>query len=113
MIADRMRWGKRSKAKQGKLVASPQSDYGFRYYETRVANIPTPVDTRYAPCGSSLARSARSRGGRKGDRHSIPCSSVAHDLWDTDGRLPQTRYPSSFKRGEVMIPSRIRRQGLS
>jgi site-specific DNA recombinase len=31
MIADRMRRGKRSKAKQGKLVASPQSDYGFRY----------------------------------------------------------------------------------
>ena len=24
MIADRVRWGKRSKAKQGKLVASPQ-----------------------------------------------------------------------------------------
>jgi len=35
MIADRMRRGKRSKAKQGKLVASPQSDYGFRYNETR------------------------------------------------------------------------------
>jgi len=31
MIADRMRRGKRSKAKQGKLVASPQSDYGFCY----------------------------------------------------------------------------------
>src|SRR5215208_1063546 len=42
MIADRMRWGKRSKAKQGKLVASPQSDYGFRYNETRVVNNPTP-----------------------------------------------------------------------
>ena len=35
MIADRMRRGKRSKAKQGKLIASPQSDYGFRYNETR------------------------------------------------------------------------------
>jgi len=35
MIADRMRRGKRSKAKQGKLVASPQSDYGFRYNEAR------------------------------------------------------------------------------
>jgi site-specific DNA recombinase len=35
MIADRMRRGKRSKAKQGKLVASPQSDYGFRYNEVR------------------------------------------------------------------------------
>jgi hypothetical protein len=48
MIADRMRWGKRSKAKQGKqgkLVASPQSDYGFRYNEIRVINTPTPVDT--------------------------------------------------------------------
>ena len=30
MIADRMRRGKRSKAKQDELVASPQSDYGFR-----------------------------------------------------------------------------------
>ena len=44
MIADRMRWGKRSKAKQGKLVASPQSDYGFRYNETRIINTPTVVD---------------------------------------------------------------------
>src|SRR5918998_492454 len=35
LIADRMRRGKRSKAKQGKLVASPQSDYGFRYNEAR------------------------------------------------------------------------------
>src|ERR687893_2057843 len=35
MIADRMRRGKRSKAKQGKLVASPQSDYGFHYNEAR------------------------------------------------------------------------------
>src|ERR671932_543761 len=35
MIADRMRRGKRSKAKQGKLVASPQSDYGFSYNEAR------------------------------------------------------------------------------
>lgn len=35
MIADRMRRGKRSKAKQGKLVAAPQSDYGFRYNEAR------------------------------------------------------------------------------
>lgn len=35
MIADRMRRGKRSKAKQGKLVACPQSDYGFRYNEAR------------------------------------------------------------------------------
>src|SRR5215218_4288842 len=35
MIADRMRRGKRSKAKQGKLVASPQSDYGFRYNQAR------------------------------------------------------------------------------
>jgi site-specific DNA recombinase len=35
MIADRMRRGKRSKAKQGKLVASPQSDYGFRYNGAR------------------------------------------------------------------------------
>jgi site-specific DNA recombinase len=35
MIADRMRRGKRSKSKQGKLVASPQSDYGFRYNYTR------------------------------------------------------------------------------
>jgi site-specific DNA recombinase len=35
MIADRMRRGKRSKAKQGKLVASPQSDYGFRYNDAR------------------------------------------------------------------------------
>src|SRR5918998_3012974 len=35
LIADRMRRGKRSKAKQGKLVASPQSDYEFRYNETR------------------------------------------------------------------------------
>ena len=68
MIADRMRWGKRSKAKQGKLVASPQSDYGFRYNETRVINTPTPVDTRRAPCSSSLTRSARSQGGGKGDR---------------------------------------------
>src|SRR3712207_9020637 len=34
-IADRMRRGKRSKAKQGKLVACPQSDYGFRYNEAR------------------------------------------------------------------------------
>ena len=30
-----MRRGKRSKAKQGKLVACPQSDYGFRYNEAR------------------------------------------------------------------------------
>jgi site-specific DNA recombinase len=37
MIADRMRRGKRSKVKQGKLIASPQSDYGFRYNETRDA----------------------------------------------------------------------------
>src|SRR3712207_4874552 len=35
MIADRMRRGKRSKAKQGKLVACPQSDYGFRYNDAR------------------------------------------------------------------------------
>ena len=35
IIPDRMRRGKRSKANQGKLVASPQSDYGFRYNETR------------------------------------------------------------------------------
>jgi site-specific DNA recombinase len=35
MIADRMRRGKRSKAKQGKLIASPQSDYGFGYNEAR------------------------------------------------------------------------------
>jgi len=35
MIADRMRRGKRSKAKQGKLVACPQPDYGFRYDEAR------------------------------------------------------------------------------
>jgi len=35
MIADRMRRGKRSKSKQGKLVACPQSDYGFRYNEAR------------------------------------------------------------------------------
>jgi site-specific DNA recombinase len=35
MIADRMRRGKRSKSKQGKLVACPQPDYGFRYNETR------------------------------------------------------------------------------
>jgi site-specific DNA recombinase len=35
MIADRMRHGKRSKAKQGKLVACPQSDYGFRYNDAR------------------------------------------------------------------------------
>ncbi len=35
MIADRMRRGKKSKAKQGKLVACPQSDYGFRYNEAR------------------------------------------------------------------------------
>ena len=80
MIADRMRWGKRSKAKQGKLVASPPSDYGFRYNETRVANIPTVVDTRYAPCSSSLGRSARSRDGSKGHHCLIPCSSVAHGL---------------------------------
>jgi site-specific DNA recombinase len=32
MIADRMRRGKRNKAK---LIASPQSDYGFRYNEIR------------------------------------------------------------------------------
>jgi site-specific DNA recombinase len=35
MIADRMRRGKRSKSKQGKLVAGPQSDYGFRYNDAR------------------------------------------------------------------------------
>jgi DNA invertase Pin-like site-specific DNA recombinase len=35
MIADRMRRGKRSKAKKGKLVAGPQSDYGFRYDAAR------------------------------------------------------------------------------
>jgi DNA invertase Pin-like site-specific DNA recombinase len=35
MIADRMRRGKRSKSKQGKLVACPQPDYGFRYNEAR------------------------------------------------------------------------------
>ena len=35
MIADRMRRGKRSKSKQGKLVAGPQSDYGFRYNDDR------------------------------------------------------------------------------
>jgi site-specific DNA recombinase len=35
MIADRMRRGKRSKSKQGKLVACPQSDYGFRYNDAR------------------------------------------------------------------------------
>src|SRR5215210_7822805 len=35
MIVDRMRRGKRSKAKQGKLVASPQLDYGFRYNGAR------------------------------------------------------------------------------
>src|SRR5215208_5013033 len=35
MIADRMRRGKRSKSKQGKLVACPQSHYGFRYNEAR------------------------------------------------------------------------------
>lgn len=35
MIAVRMRRGKRSKAKQGKLVACPQSDFGFRYNEAR------------------------------------------------------------------------------
>jgi site-specific DNA recombinase len=35
MIADRMRRGKRSKAKQGQLVAGPQSGYGFRYNEAR------------------------------------------------------------------------------
>ena len=35
MIADRMRRGKRTKAKQGKLVAWPQPDYGFRYNEAR------------------------------------------------------------------------------
>jgi site-specific DNA recombinase len=35
MIADRMRRGKRSKAKQGKLIASSQADYGFRYNEAR------------------------------------------------------------------------------
>jgi site-specific DNA recombinase len=35
MIADRMCRGKRSKAKQGKLVGSPQSDYGFRYNGAR------------------------------------------------------------------------------
>jgi hypothetical protein len=32
---------------------------------------------RCAPCSSSLARSARSRGGSKGNRCWIPCSSVA------------------------------------
>jgi DNA invertase Pin-like site-specific DNA recombinase len=35
MIADGMRRGKRIKAKQGKLMASPQSDYGFRYNDAR------------------------------------------------------------------------------
>ena len=35
MIADRMRRGKRSKSKQGKLVACPQADFGFRYNEAR------------------------------------------------------------------------------
>jgi hypothetical protein len=92
MIADRMRWGKRSKAKQGKLVASPQTEYGFRYNETRVVSTPTPVDTRHAPCSSSLSRNARSRGGGKADRCLIPCSSGAHDLWDRGGRLPRTHH---------------------
>src|SRR5919202_1653341 len=35
MIADRMRRGKRSKSKQGKLVTCPRPDYGFRYNEAR------------------------------------------------------------------------------
>jgi site-specific DNA recombinase len=34
-IAERMNRGKRRKAREGKLVACPQSDYGFRYNDTR------------------------------------------------------------------------------
>jgi site-specific DNA recombinase len=34
-IAERMNRGKRRKAREGKLVASPQSDYGFRYNDAR------------------------------------------------------------------------------
>jgi site-specific DNA recombinase len=34
-IAERMNRGKRRKAREGKLVACPQSDYGFSYNETR------------------------------------------------------------------------------
>src|SRR5919112_2894323 len=34
-IAERMNRGKRRKAREGKLVACPQSDYGFLYNDTR------------------------------------------------------------------------------
>src|ERR671921_1470321 len=34
-IAERMNRGKRRKAREGKLVACPQSDYGFRYNDAR------------------------------------------------------------------------------
>ena len=47
---------------------------------------------RCALRSSSLARSARSQEGSKADHCLIPCSSVAHGPWDTDGRLPQTRH---------------------
>jgi hypothetical protein len=47
---------------------------------------------RCALRSSILARNARSRGGGKGDHCLIPCSSVARGLWDTGGRLPQTRH---------------------
>jgi len=35
MIMDRMRRGKRRKAQEGKIVAGPSSDYGYRFNETR------------------------------------------------------------------------------
>ena len=60
---------------------------------------PTLVDDCVVLRSSRLARSARSLEGGKGDRHSIPCSSAARDVWDPDGGLAQTRYPWSFKRG--------------
>ncbi len=34
-IAERMNRGKRRKAKEGKVIAGPSPDYGFRYNENR------------------------------------------------------------------------------